>query len=87
VGALPHILESCAGVEWNPDQPLGPVVREMVSRRDELRQGCRRMCELFSKERYAEHLRGIYREVLRAKGIAPLSIEVAHEPTRVSAVA
>lgn len=71
VGALPHLEEYGAGVRWDPDTPLAPVVHRILAQKETYIQGAKRMTEDLSEARYDERLMKIYAEALRAKGIAP----------------
>lgn len=71
VGNLPTLLEYGAGLAWNPEQLLGPLVREAASRRAVLNAGAQRMSADLSEARQGERLLALYREVLRDKQAQP----------------
>jgi glycosyltransferase involved in cell wall biosynthesis len=67
VGALPHLLEFGAGVEWNPTEPLGDLARNVMSNIQVMRAGAVRMASEISETRQAERLMAVYEQVLRNK--------------------
>jgi glycosyltransferase involved in cell wall biosynthesis len=67
VGALPHLLEHGAGLEWNPNSPMGPVAMEMVARREEFKLGSAKLVENLSRARYADRLIWEYQRVLERR--------------------
>ena len=71
VGVLPHLEEYGAGVRWESETPLAPVVHRVLAEKAAYIQGAQRMTEDLSEARYAERLMKIYAETLRAKGLTP----------------
>jgi len=67
VGSLPYALAFNTGLEWKPDQPLEPVLREAASRRLLFHRGAKLLCDDLSSERQGERLMAIYDGVLREK--------------------
>jgi glycosyltransferase involved in cell wall biosynthesis len=68
VGALPHLLRHGAGVRWNPDEPLGPLVGDLCEHRTEFNAGAARLASESSLGNYAAELRKYYEAVLAGKG-------------------
>jgi glycosyltransferase involved in cell wall biosynthesis len=68
VGALPHLLEFGAAAQWNPSEPLGPLVRRLCGNLQSVRQGAVRLAEEMSEVRQGRRLIETYEEVLRRKG-------------------
>ncbi|MCW3055140.1 MAG: hypothetical protein JWN14_4310, partial [Chthonomonadales bacterium] len=60
-----------AGVRWEPETPLAPVVHRVLAEKAAYIEGAQRMTEDLSEARYDERLLKIYAEVLRAKGLTP----------------
>ncbi len=67
VGSLPHALEFNAGMEWNPAEPLAPVLRQAAARRAEFQRGAQAFCDDLSSERQGERLLACYESILRRK--------------------
>ena len=67
VGNLPTLIEYGAGLRWGFDEPLGPLVQEMMARREQFQAGARRMAADLSEERQGERLLQVYEEVLQEK--------------------
>lgn len=67
VGALPHLLEFGAGARWNPAQPLGPIARDLVQRKDAIRAGARHMAQELSEQHHYQRVLGIYDQVIQSK--------------------
>jgi glycosyltransferase involved in cell wall biosynthesis len=67
VGALPHMTEYGAGIEWPDGAPLGPLVHQVLTHRTDFLSGARRMAEELSEENYGERLMAAYDQVLRRR--------------------
>jgi glycosyltransferase involved in cell wall biosynthesis len=67
VGALPHLLAYGAGMAWDPDQPLGPLVRRAVAERHLFQKGARRMAAELSHAQMSVRLISFYERVMTRK--------------------
>ena len=67
VGALPHLIEHAAGLEWRPPAPLVPVVRRAVAERERLRSGCQALAADYSADRIGARLERYWREALERR--------------------
>lgn len=67
VGALPHLLEFGAGVEWSPSADLSPTVRLCVSSREEFRLGAKGLATHVGIKAYGRALLETYEAVIERK--------------------
>jgi glycosyltransferase involved in cell wall biosynthesis len=67
VGALPHLIEHGAGMEWNPAAPLGPLAMDAMARREEFCRGSAAMVEKLNLQSYAGQLLSEYARVIDRK--------------------
>jgi glycosyltransferase involved in cell wall biosynthesis len=67
VGNRATLLEYGAGLAWEPDQPLGPVVNALVAERDRFVAGCQHLVEERSERANMDELMNIYAHVRQAK--------------------
>lgn len=86
VGALPHLLKHHAGLAWNPDKPLGPIIKDLCERRAFFNEGAASLAHELSLEHYATELQSHYAGVL-AKDTRlqetdrdPCTLQPAHAP-------
>jgi glycosyltransferase involved in cell wall biosynthesis len=65
VGAAPHLTAYGAGMTWQHDQPLVPLVRQAVRDRERMNNGARQMAQENGEEQHAQRLLRIYEKVMR----------------------
>jgi glycosyltransferase involved in cell wall biosynthesis len=56
VGAAPLVTETGAGAVWAPPEPLGPLVTDLIARREQVTQGCRNLVRRLDPDRLATQL-------------------------------
>jgi len=67
VGALPCLLRYGAGLRWDGQSPIGPLVQKVVADRSTFAAGCARMAADCSEEHYARRLLTHFEAALRDK--------------------
>lgn len=72
VGNLATLLQYGAGACWQPQNRLGPLVRELMQQRDSVRRGAERLTSALSESRQNERILRIYDEV-RGAGVQSTS--------------
>jgi glycosyltransferase involved in cell wall biosynthesis len=56
VGAAPLVTETGAGAVWTPPEPLGPLVTDLIARREQVAEGGRRLVQRLDPDRLAAQL-------------------------------
>jgi glycosyltransferase involved in cell wall biosynthesis len=56
VGAAPLVTETGAGAVWTPPEPLGPLVTDLIARREQVREGAQRLVQCLDPGRLAAQL-------------------------------
>jgi glycosyltransferase involved in cell wall biosynthesis len=56
VGAAPLVKETGAGAVWTPPEPLGPLVTGLIARREQVREGGKRLVQRLDPGRLAAQL-------------------------------
>jgi glycosyltransferase involved in cell wall biosynthesis len=67
VGALPHLLEFGAGIEWKPGRPLGEAARAAAENVQSMRRGAESMSRELSEQRQGQRLMAVYETILQRK--------------------
>ncbi len=70
VGALPHIEECDAGLQWDAQSSsdtLAPIVRRLVEQRDRFASGCVRFTERYGVAEHARQLLSMYDTIAAGK--------------------
>jgi glycosyltransferase involved in cell wall biosynthesis len=62
VGALPHLLEHAAGLEWKADSKLAPLIRIVTKSPGRFCEGCEEFTLTLSREQHDRHLLELWAE-------------------------
>jgi glycosyltransferase involved in cell wall biosynthesis len=67
VGNVHNLVEFGAGALWDPQTPIGPIVKDLAARRADCNAGALRMSDDLCEAQFGHRLLNVYEKVLREK--------------------